>query len=362
MSLEPRMQEIVLAQALEWFVAHRSSELTDARREDFIDWLRASPAHVREYLALTGFAEDLKALAGEFPASAETLIERARAEPESVHPIFATTELASDSRRSALPAAARPRLRSWAIAASVAITAIAMAVLGAWRWSDQGDYSTAHAEQRSWRMPDGSTVHLNSGSKIRLRFDDHRREVDLIQGQALFQVAKDARRPFWVRAGAATIKAVGTEFDVYRQPQRTVISVVEGRVAVWGPLESVSETAKPPAPVTQLEAGQQARIGHTSAEVSKRAEDVRKTVAWLQRQVVFDHDPLASAAAEFNRYSETSIRIDDESLRSSEVSGIFSAYDTEAFIRFLEHQPDMHVERRDRDVIITPNTPTILSR
>jgi transmembrane sensor len=129
---------------------------------------------------------------------------------------------------------------------------------------------------------------------------------------------------------------------------------VEGRVAVWGPLELPSGTAESPAPIAQLDAGQQARIGRASAEVSKKAEDVRKTVAWLQRQVVFDHDPLASAVAEFNRYSETSIRIDDERLGTTEVSGIFSAYDTEAFIRFLEHQPDMRVQRGDREIIVTP--------
>ena len=351
MKAEERMQELVTAQALEWFVAHRAGDLTDERREDFINWLSASPAHVREYLVLTGFGEDLKALAKDFPLSTDALIARAQSEPppSSVLPLFPAHETKS-------PPNAAPkthRLLTWKMAAAVAIAAMALALLGTWRLFEPNSYSTAHAEQRSWRMPDGSIVHLNSGSTIKVRFDDRRREVDLIQGQALFQVAKDAHRPFWVRAGDATVKAVGTEFDVYRQPHDTVISVIEGRVAVWDSAQQINASAPSTEPVTQLDAGQQARVGRKSASVSKHPEDVRKTVAWLQRQVVFDHDPLASAAAEFNRYSETRILIEDASLASVQISGIFSAYDTEAFIRFLEHQPDMQVQRGDREIVVT---------
>jgi transmembrane sensor len=351
MKSEEQMQELVTAQALEWFVAHRAGELTDEQREDFINWLSASPAHVREYLVLTGFGEDLKTLAKDFPLSTDALVARAQSEPpSSVSLLFPARETKSTLG----PATKIDRRFTWKIAAAVAMTTLALALLGTWRLFEPNSYSTAHAEQRSWRMPDGSIVHLNSGSKIKVRFDDRRREVDLIQGQALFQVAKDARRPFWVRAGDATVKAVGTEFDVYRQPHDTVISVIEGRVAVWDSTQRINESIPSTAPVTQLDAGQQARVGRKSASVSRHPEDVRKTVAWLQRQVVFDHDPLASAAAEFNRYSETRILIEDPSLTSVQISGIFSAYDTEAFIRFLEHQPDMRVQRGDREIIVTP--------
>jgi transmembrane sensor len=205
-------------------------------------------------------------------------------------------------------------------------------------------YSTAHAEQRSWRMPDGSSVHLNSGSEIKVRFTDRRREVELIRGQALFQVAKDPQRPFWVHAGNAVVKAVGTEFDVYHQSQRTLVSVVEGRVAV-----SRGQDAS----VAQLNAGEQASVTVDSTVVSQRATDVRKTVAWLQRQVIFDHDPLGSAIEEFNRYAELQIRIEDPALRAVEISGIFSAYDADAFLRFLERQPEMRLERADEEIIVT---------
>lgn len=80
---------------------------------------------------------------------------------------------------------------------------------------------------------------------------------------------------------------------------------------------------------------------------------MRKTVAWLQRQVIFDHDPLGVAVDEFNRYAELRIRIDDPALRVVEVSGIFSAYDAESFIRFLQRQPEMRLRRVGDEVIVT---------
>jgi transmembrane sensor len=346
MSTEDKMREWIAAQALQWFVAQRAGELSEAQREKFIDWLRASPEHVREYLALTGLGEDVRQAARRLDKPSHEFIAEARADVDNVHALFPVQETESVASANIEPARRR-RFPVWAAAASV-IVAVAVASFGAWRLQDRTDYATAHAEQRSWRMPDGSTVHLNSGSQIKVHFDERRREVELVKGQALFQVAKDAQRPFWVRTGDAAVKAVGTEFDVYRQQGRTLVSVVEGRVAVWHAQETT-----PGAPVAQVDAGQQARISREAAVVSTQAADVRKTVAWLQRQVVFDHDALGAAVEEFNRYSDVRIRIDAPELSTAEVSGIFSAYDAEAFIRFLEHQPDMQVQRTDKEVVVT---------
>lgn len=346
MSAENKMREWIAAQALQWFVAQRTGELNEAQREKFIDWLRASPEHMREYLALAGLGEDMRQAAGRFDKSSDELVAHARAEVDNVQPLFPTQETEAADVANFAPARRR-RFPVWAAAASV-IVAVLITSFGVWRLQDRTDYSTVHAEQRSWRMPDGSTVHLNSGSQIKVHFDEHRREVELIKGQALFQVAKDAQRPFWVRTGDAAVKAVGTEFDVYRQQGRTLVSVVEGRVAVWR-----AQEITPGEPVAHVDAGQQARISRESAVVSKQAADVRKTVAWLQRQVVFDHDELGAAVEEFNRYSEVTIRIEAPELSSAEVSGIFSAYDAEAFIRFLEHQPEMQVRRTDKEVVVT---------
>lgn len=366
--MSPRQDPVramIATQAQTWFVLHRSGELTAAQRQQFMDWLCESPAHAREYLALTGFMDDLQQAAAQITTPADELVARARAEVDAdvVQPLFPTVDVHSTD------SAPSRRSRTHLLAAAAAIVATITALFtGGWWFHERDLYRTAHAEQRSWRMPDGSTVHLNSSSEIRVRFDDRQRRVDLVRGQALFQVAKDPQRPFWVYAGDAAAKAVGTEFDVYRRPDRTLISVLEGRVAVWR-LPDVFEQARHALDseasmgrrqlIAQLDADQQAMISANSAEVSPRAGTVRKTVAWLQRQVVFDHDPLGSAIEEFNRYAEQRIRVVGPELRAMEISGIFSAYDADAFLRFLERQPDINIERGSEEIVVSAAAPTL---
>ncbi|MBM0105847.1 FecR domain-containing protein [Steroidobacter sp. S1-65] len=369
--MSPRQDPVrawIATQAQTWFVLHREGQLTAAQRQQFVDWLCESPAHAQEYVALIGFMQDVQHVAAQNTTDADVLIARARAEVDvdNVQPMFA----AVGSHAADRSPPRRIRTPVWvAVAATVASVIVLLA--GGWWFHERNHYQTAHAEQRSWRMPDGSTVHLNSSSEIRVRYDDKQRRVDLVRGQALFQVAKDAQRPFSVYAGDAVARAVGTEFDVYRRADRTLISVLEGRVAVWR-LPDVFEQARHAMdadagnssrqPIAHLDADQQAMISGHSAEVSQRDGKVRKTVAWLQRQVVFDHDSLGSAIEEFNRYAERRIRVEGAELRSLQISGIFSAYDAEAFLRFLERQPDIDVQRGTEEIVVSAAPPENLEK
>src|SRR4029077_9414852 len=87
-------------------------------------------------------------------------------------------------------------------------------------------YSTDIGERRSITLADGSTVDLNARSQLRVEFSKSERRVELLDGQALFQVAKDKQRPFIVHSGDATVRAVGTQFDVYRKDSGTTITVL----------------------------------------------------------------------------------------------------------------------------------------
>jgi transmembrane sensor len=358
------VRALIAAQAQMWFVLHRAGDLTSTQRQQFMNWLCESPAHAHEYVALAGLMQDLQQAAAKNTTPADDLVARARAEVDDdvVQPMFPAATLQEADRSSARSI----HTHVWTALAAVMAT-VAVLIAGGWWLHERDHYQTAHAEQRSWRMPDGSTVHLNSSSEIRVRFDARQRRIELVRGQALFQVAKDAQRPFWVYAGDTAVKAVGTEFDVYRQSERTLISVLEGRVAVWRLPDDVFELARRAMDgdagesmrqlITQLDADQQAMISGPSAEISQRGGTVRKTVAWLQRQVVFDHDPLGSAIEEFNRYAERRIRVDGARLRATQISGIFSAYDAESFLRFLERQPDIRVERSDAEIVVRADPP-----
>src|SRR6202042_1786963 len=129
------------------------------------------------------------------------------------------------------------------IAASIAVLTILAAALELHEFSSP-IYATSLGEQRSIQFEDGSTVELNSRSKVRVKYSKQERDVELIEGQALFHVAHDVSRPFIVAVGPTRVRAVGTQFDVYKRSNGTVVTVVEGRVAVYSvPGDSSSQTS-----------------------------------------------------------------------------------------------------------------------
>jgi transmembrane sensor len=232
-------------------------------------------------------------------------------------------------------------------------------------------YSTDIGEQHSIVLRDGSTVNLNSRSRIRIRYSGRERAVDLLEGQALFTVAKDATRPFIVIAGSTQVRAVGTEFDVYCKATGTVVTVVEGRVAVLArPMDSgdsagrsaplqtpalrdkATEKAGSDVPgVRFLSAGEQLMVTPQAA-ARPVAANVAAATAWTQRQLIFDSTPLNEVADEFNRYNERQFVIRDPGLDTFQIDGVFSSTDPTSLIRFLRARPDMKVTETDSEIII----------
>jgi transmembrane sensor len=230
------------------------------------------------------------------------------------------------------------------------------AALATYLLAPGGVYSTTLGEQRSLALHDGSTVQLNSLSTVRVQYTEHERTIELLQGQALFHVAKDSTRPFIVYSGPTRVTAVGTQFDVYRKTADTIVTVVEGRVAILGSPISADPTslATPRVEgnnvpgqhsgegVLFLAAGEQATI---TPQVSRRTlhPDLAGATAWTQRQLVFDSASLADVASEFNRYNERKLVIDPSALGALHISGVFSSTDPASLIRFLRDRPGLRV-------------------
>jgi len=218
-----------------------------------------------------------------------------------------------------------------AIAASV----VALGIVAAATWFaafSAPTYATAIGEQRSIQLQDGSTVELNSYSTLAVHFSRHERDVKLMKGQALFQVAKDARRPFVVASGDTTVRAVGTQFDVYMKDGGTIVTVVEGRVAA----------APTPATSILLSAGEQLTVTSSSVHKTEHANVARAT-AWTDHQIVFEGASLIDVAEEFNRYNRKRLVIDGSRLDMFHISGVFSSTDPESLIRFLRDRPGLRV-------------------
>ena len=225
-----------------------------------------------------------------------------------------------------------------------------------WRWqagstSERDTYSTDIGEQRSFALTDGSTIQLNSRSRVRVRYTDAERRIDLLEGQALFQVAKNAQRPFVVHVNDTQVRAVGTQFDVYRRHSGTVVTVIEGRVAVAGSAAS-GQAPSVEVPDIFLTAGEQLTV---SREIATKplAVNPKTATAWTQRQLIFDNASLSEVAEEFNRYSTRPLVMGAGDFADFHVSGAYSSTNPDSLLRFLRAQPGIRLIESDTEIRIT---------
>jgi transmembrane sensor len=334
-------QDLVTTEASAWFVEFRTGEATAADRARFYEWLRASPDHIQAYLEIAEGWAELPTSDPHHRIDLQALIQQARAShDDNVVPLSSTSTTPRPI--------ARPRLPTLAQAASLAAITLALGLV--WIFGFAGtSYRTGIGEQRIVRLPDGSTLELNARSSVRVRYSRERREVDLERGQAFFQVAKDASRPFWVVSGATSVRAVGTQFDVYRKSRGTVVTVVEGRVAVSE--ESASPTG------LLLGAGEQIIVPADPQQPKEppraKPTDVGIATAWVHQRLIFEETPLSDVAEEFNRYNTRRLVIEDPALRALGISGVYSSTDPDSLLGFLRAQPTIQLNESDREIIVT---------
>jgi len=344
---DEQIRMAIAEQASEWFVENRAGRLDHEARSQFMAWLKTSPVHVAEYLAITEIARDLETAVNTTEIPLEPLLARARADTNHVVTL-------NPSAPERAPVTTRPRRsRPWSFAVAAALAFVALAAIWSTRDGERfglpRTYRTAHGEQSEQLLPDGSVLHLNTDSQVTVRYARHGRVVNLDRGEALFQVAHDAEREFRVAAGNAQILAVGTQFDVYRRPAAVRLTVIEGTVAVYTGPPQLTPSA------LRVGAGYQVEVG---SEVGvPRPVDARSAAAWLQRQIVFDNQPLGEVADEFNRYGHIVIEIDDQGVRSLPISGVFDAYDADSFASFLATLDDVIVKRSSTRIHVFSRAP-----
>ncbi len=190
-------------------------------------------------------------------------------------------------------------------------------------------YATRRGEMRVVPLADGSVVNLNTESRITVRFSRTRRMIHLERGEALFDVAKDAARPFVVQAGDTEVTAVGTSFSVQRLADAPVQVVVrEGIVQVdrgTGAvlLKANMRAVAPVAPIFDTPPPIRA--------VAVAPVEVERAVAWREGRIAFEGETLTDAVKDFARYSDTKIVIDDPSIANEEITGLFQANDPVGF-------------------------------
>jgi transmembrane sensor len=187
-------------------------------------------------------------------------------------------------------------------------------------------YSTAVGGLASVPLKDGSNITLSSATALRVRLSDTRRRIDIAQGEAFFEVAKDADRPFIVDAGAARVIAVGTKFSVRRDGDDLRVVVTEGTVRI-------GDAATP----RLLPAGSIVHANGNDVVVQTASlPDAEALLSWRSGYVVFHDTALDDAIAEFNRYNQRKIVIDNPPMAAIRLTGKFRSTNIDSFSRLLQ--------------------------
>lgn len=373
-------EKSITDQAAEWLAALSDESCSADERCRFGQWLTRSNLHVHEFLRVSALMRQLQRNKSWPAIDVEALINDHHRESEVVELIARDKDQAQDPARceavsvfgsSAMTGLSAQFLNMRAAAVLAVLVAAAIIAIQVPVWLNaRQTYSTALGELRSIALEDGSIIELNSQSKLRSRFTAHERLVELTSGEAVFKVTKDPARPFRVRTHFADAVAVGTQFDVKAQANQTVVTVIEGRVAV-SPQEIASAAQDTTIPVGSrnalqttvaavmrgrrnvlLSAGEQVVV-QPSRSMSKIARvDPVKATGWTLRRLYFEDTPLATAASEFARYSPEVIRINDESLGERRISGTFDSSDPGALVHFMERYGDTSVTRIEHGWIL----------
>ena len=128
------------------------------------------------------------------------------------------------------------RVMGWWPKLAVVASVVLVAVFGLWMFGQQTvqpgvsmeRYVTRVGEQKEIHLRDGSVVTLNTGSELLVGLSDKGRKLILRRGEAYFDVAGDARRPFSVDAGLRSVTVLGTEFNIRKTPDQLQVAVSEG--------------------------------------------------------------------------------------------------------------------------------------
>lgn len=194
---------------------------------------------------------------------------------------------------------------------------------------------TKVAENRALALADGSAVTVGARSDVKVNFADNRREVVLERGQAFFEVAHDPSRPFFVIAGDAEIRVVGTKFDVRRVGDTVEVSVLEGRVEVRK--RSALPFLAPTAPDRVLTAGETSLFDPAVASHFAPVREAEVTPGeWRSGRLYYADASLGEIVAEFNRYSMKRVVISDPALAGQRMTTSFRAGDLDGFVENLE--------------------------
>lgn len=368
---------VIEQEAAEWIVRlERSEKPSPQEIAELNQWIKRSPRHKRILIRYATLWSDMDVL------SALMLFEPVRhggmnAFKRWLMPIvsFAANlqRKFRSSRRS--PAAV-------ALMLLVVMVALSPVILDLIKNGQNQVLVTAVGEQLSRTLPDGSTLLLNTDSKVHVDYSPGTRRIVLERGEAFFKVTKDVQRPFEVYAGSRLVRALGTAFSVRRMNKSVKVMVTEGQVALAA--VGIPVTAQPNRPVQDsggsnavstdekldtvsqaasaaaeqglgtLQMGQSVALSESEPGEVKAGDivvygkrELQRHLSWRDGVLVFAGEPLVEVVEEVGRYTSLQIHIVDPELQSMRIGGQFQVGETAALFDALETGFGLEVSYRD---------------
>jgi len=332
--------------AAEWLVRRDRGDWSARDQQALDDWLRAASRHRVEFLRLQAAWQEtgrLQALAAGLPAGAVP--------PRQAWSLGLPVARMAHARSDAATHVARARGWRHALAASAALAVVGSAIWIGWQLTgrNEASYASGVGQLETVTLADGSTATFSSDSRVRVRMSRGERDVELLQGEAYFDVAHDAGRPFVVTADGRRAIAVGTRFSVRRDPQEVRVVVTEGKVRLDSPPGADGRAT----PVSLLPAGSVASAGRNGVLVrSLPVAEAERYLEWRSGFLTFDDTSLATAAAEFNRFNARKLELADAGVAELRVGGNFRWANVDSFVKLLELGFPVRAERlADRIVL-----------
>ena len=340
----PKNVDPVRKQALYWLATFKTGAASPEDRQAFEKWRGADARH-RDAFASAEHAwetlresEQLKKMAAKLTG------------PPAQHQPHAGVFFGGLARRFAIP---KPQAFAAPLVAA-SIVAISVPV-----WSEfygAHTHQTETSEIRNISLPDASVVHLAPESRIRVRYTDRDRRVELITGEAFFDVKPDTNRVFTVSAGDAEITVVGTKFNVnHSSSDSLAITVAQGKVSVrqqpasFAPAFSRDRKTKP---ATNLTAGEQLVSRKKTGAEEVLDMEPRRAGAWRSGYLFYGDNTLREVLSDVNRYSEIPILVEEKSLNNLRITAAFSTTQLGDMLDGIEGVLPVVIDRSDPDRII----------
>ena len=293
--------------ASEWFTRQQDSEQwSEQDQQAFEHWLQQDPRHQYAYeeISHTWLAFDHV----ERPTPPASKPETARLPGHT-----------KSSQQSPKPGWRERLGLRWQPLLGGALSFCVALGMATWYWYQHSPQyinhiQTAQAEQRELSLPDGSVVILNRNSSLNVEYSPHERALELVQGEAFFQVAPQGDHRFVVKTANTEVRVIGTAFNVRRAPSTIYVSVREGVVNVNSSSDDQNHT-------TTLKAGDALRINIDTGRQRSSPSTSDRAGAWQTGQLIFKRTPLHEVIDELQVYMEQPITLLGTDIRQYPVSG-----------------------------------------